>query len=88
MKKIMYYGLMALSMLMFYGNAHAVSGLGNGACQGIGSGIIASVVAVPTDPVVVSPAPEPPIMVLLGGGALLGAYWLRKKSLRSAAHTS
>ncbi|NMW17773.1 MAG: PEP-CTERM sorting domain-containing protein [Chlorobiaceae bacterium] len=35
-----------------------------------------------------SPAPEPPIMVLLGGGALLGAYWLRKKSLISAAQTS
>ena len=54
-------------------------GTGNGAGQGLGNGNNASVV---------SPAPEPPIMVLLGGGALLGAYWLRKKTLGSAAHTS
>ena len=54
-------------------------GPGNGAGQGLGNGNNASVV---------SPAPEPPIMVLLGGGALLGAYWLRKKTLGSAAHTS
>jgi hypothetical protein len=74
------------------GNANTVSGVGNGAGgpgngqgpgngagQGLGNGNNGSVV---------SPAPEPPIMVLLGGGALLGAYWLRKKSLISAAQTS
>ncbi len=74
----MYYGLTALSMLMFYCNAYAVK---TGSVDGQGTGVS-------INSVVVSPAPEPPIMVLLGGGALLGAYWLRKKSLRSAAHTS
>ncbi|NMW17774.1 MAG: PEP-CTERM sorting domain-containing protein [Chlorobiaceae bacterium] len=86
MKKIMYYGLTALAMLMFYGNALAVNtGSGNGQGQGNGAGQGSGI---SINSVVVSPAPEPPIMVLLGGGALLGAYWLRKKSLRSSAHTS
>ncbi len=67
-------------------------GPGNGAGQGIGNGPSGSTDGSETtlsesSGVDASPAPEPGVLVLLGIGGLVIAYWLKKKKSSRSSHT-